>query len=174
MLETLQRIISELHKGICHSWPTISQCMLRHHAMLQTRMGMYPDKSGLKHSATSTSKRMLQCNDDYSKSSFLSSCIYHARNIRRCYVHCRMQTLLKEVPSKLLSGNKWWLPNKASVLWSRRSKVFSNHFSNCVWDRTPEWHHQQCFNMCYIFWIQSCCLQWKFSEDRRGETCRIE
>lgn len=36
----------ELHKGICHSWPTISQCS---DTMLQTRMGMYPDKSGLKH-----------------------------------------------------------------------------------------------------------------------------
>ena len=46
MLETLQHIISELHKKICHSWPTISQCS---DTMLQTRMGMYPDKSGLKH-----------------------------------------------------------------------------------------------------------------------------
>ena len=94
--------------------------------------------------------------------------------IRRCHVHCRMQILLEDVPSKLLSGDKWWLPNKASVLWSRRSKVFSNHFTNSVWDRTPEWHHQRCFNKCYIFWIQSCCLQWKFLEDRWGETCRIE
>ena len=38
--------LREVHKSICQSWPAFSQCS---DTMLQAKMGMYPDKNGLKH-----------------------------------------------------------------------------------------------------------------------------
>ena len=38
--------LREVHKSICQSWPAFSHC---NDTTLQAKMGMYPDKTGLKH-----------------------------------------------------------------------------------------------------------------------------
>ena len=46
LLKSIPAHLREVHKSVCQSWPVFSQCT---NTMLQAKMGMYSDKTGLKH-----------------------------------------------------------------------------------------------------------------------------